>query len=130
MPDPVQFDPNFFLLDLLNLTPEYLCKDPRDRIISLMGLVPYKQRLCISADYSIPCAELYINFARNMINTDSRFMLLSCAQRDKLTSLELPSWVPDVRTSLFYKRLLPNYGIFCYHSMYSKRLQRRFSRLP
>jgi len=89
--------PIISLFALLVLTPEFLCQDPRDRVFSLMGLVPNKTLPALEIDYSASCRELYISVARRVIETESgvKWMLLSQAPHEKPSEFSLPSWVPD-----------------------------------
>jgi hypothetical protein len=89
--------PILSLFGLLMLTPEFLCQDPRDRVFSLMGLVPNKTSSAVKIDYSVSCRELYMSVARRVMETESdiRWLLLSQAPHEKPSNFNLPSWVPD-----------------------------------
>lgn len=48
------------------------CKDPRDRVYGLLGLVPEQERLGLMADYSIPVEQLFVDVSVRIIRLDCR----------------------------------------------------------
>jgi hypothetical protein len=69
--------------------------DPRDRVISLLGLASDDAELQIRPNYTTSCAILYTQAARAIIGS-GHVDLLSFSQFPKGEEREnLPSWVPD-----------------------------------
>ena len=79
--------------------------DPRDHVYGLLGLM----ELDIAPDYGedVTTADVYLELARHCLKTESRKIeplgILSlagtqnCNGPDRLTHLDMPSWVPDWR---------------------------------
>ena len=88
---------SFSFRELLMLTRQFGCKDPRDRIFGILG-VPTTDQVTeqapfIQVDYAKSTAEVYHEVARKIIERSSSLSLLSSAQGGP--DLDLPSWVPQ-----------------------------------
>ncbi|KAI6084270.1 heterokaryon incompatibility protein-domain-containing protein [Hypoxylon rubiginosum] len=73
------------------------CRDPRDRIYSVLSLLRDQPWLDITPDYGAPAAEVYRDIALKYISTVKRVALLeSCQLTEPASALPgLCSWVPD-----------------------------------
>ncbi|KAF5692875.1 heterokaryon incompatibility protein [Fusarium denticulatum] len=82
------------LVPLLEATRNRRCKEPRDRIYGLLGLVHHwRFTEPITPDYSLSVEELYITATwKAMIETQTTLLL---AYNRPRKTLNLPSWVPD-----------------------------------
>ncbi|ROV97040.1 hypothetical protein VSDG_04110 [Cytospora chrysosperma] len=93
----------YSLLFLRSETFGSLCSDPRDRIYALLGLLGnHTKALGIVPDYSKTASETYRDIVLRHIETLENFNLLrSCGRNDaeapssSVTSISVPTWVPD-----------------------------------
>ena len=71
------------------------CSEPRDRLYSLLSL---DSNFGIVPDYNLSIADVCIQLARRMVQSDHQvpFLLSSCRQEGH-TNSNLPSWVPDLQ---------------------------------
>ncbi|GIZ38785.1 hypothetical protein CKM354_000218600 [Cercospora kikuchii] len=87
------------LLYLLRKFAMYECSNVHDRVFSLMALDPSHN---LQADYSLSFAQLCLSFAKNSLSRgDFRILNYACLPDDcdeGQSALNLPSWVPDLRT--------------------------------
>lgn len=75
-----------------------LCKDARDKIYSVLGLMdPSIRRLTIVPSYSQPTEQVYTNIARCAITQWSELEILKDCELSSRV-LKVPSWVPDWST--------------------------------
>lgn len=81
------------LLDLLRISRDFMCTDPRDKVYALLGLASDLNILQIQPDYARSPAEVFINTALRILQTGSNLDLLNHVGNAK--EIELPSWVPD-----------------------------------
>lgn len=99
------------ILDALHRSQGRQCKDPRDKVYSLLSFDPDKR---ISPDYTKTVAEVYTDFAIAIIERDQAgwlFYTLALQMHHTYTieiwsdhydsgdseQIDLPSWVPDLR---------------------------------
>ncbi|KAK1830665.1 heterokaryon incompatibility protein-domain-containing protein [Podospora conica] len=54
------------------------CTNPRDRIYSFLGLAQMEGVLAVDVDYNLPLAEVYLRFARRMVDQTGSLDLLNC----------------------------------------------------
>jgi hypothetical protein len=106
----------FSFHDLLALTRQFRCKDPRDRVFGILGLptaggssndiVPF-----IKTDYTMSAQEVYHQVALKILSSSSSLRLLSSVQtrdqrsgmmmpwrsepEESIATFDLPSWVPQ-----------------------------------
>jgi hypothetical protein len=80
------------LLDLLRMSRNFACKDPRDRIYAILGLASDVDALGIVRDYSKTAEEVFIDAAVRLLQANS-VDLLNLVSNTK--EIKLPSWVPD-----------------------------------
>lgn len=89
------------LLHALSACAGMNCSDPRDRLYSLLS---FDRGAKITPDYSAKTTEVYIRFARHLIDTGHSGTLLRNMLRNSNPSgghIELPSSVLDLRSPLF-----------------------------
>ncbi|KAJ4324084.1 hypothetical protein N0V84_004050 [Fusarium piperis] len=83
------------LLSLLQVSRNCACKDARDKVYSILGLLQEEPVLSLQADYS-PSATaswVFLQVAAWHVNTTKTLEILS--QVDGTSALDMPSWVPD-----------------------------------
>jgi hypothetical protein len=88
------------LPNILALTSAYKASDPRDHIISLLGLLPQEDEVkkFIIPDYSKDVAKLYIEFAEFFIKNTRKLDILGARMikpAEDRAQYSVPSWVPD-----------------------------------
>ena len=83
------------LLEFLQLTHAHRCTDPRDKIYSLISLLPESDRdnELSRVNYTITRAEVYALATQFIIAKSNNLEVLSCTPAHFDTSL--PTWVPD-----------------------------------
>ena len=84
-------------LDILSLVVKYRANrvtDPRDNIFALLGLSTVAERNILKADYRKSIAQVYIEFAKFVIETRKSLDVLAFRDMHRKIS-GLPSWVPD-----------------------------------
>ncbi|CAM1503541.1 Fc.00g011320.m01.CDS01 [Cosmosporella sp. VM-42] len=75
------------------------CKDPRDKIFGLLGIVGDAAELGIVSDYSKTAEEVYEGVARAMITKQGHIDILKwCRSR----RCDPPTWVPDFNADIAY----------------------------
>jgi hypothetical protein len=71
------------------------CRDPRDRMYSVLGLLRQKDReLKICPDYSRDIEEVYVDIVQHILKSHHSLELLQTCEL-ATRSLNIPSWVPD-----------------------------------
>lgn len=81
------------LLDVLRLSRNFACKDPRDRVYALLGLASNLDVLQIDPDYQKSPAEILTDTALRILWASSNLDLLNHV--GNAGEIELPSWAPD-----------------------------------
>jgi hypothetical protein len=76
-------------------SPNLLCKDNRDRVYSILGLLSPETREIITPDYSKPVAWAYNMLAKAPIQTNKNMDTLIDID-DGTSHLQCPSWVRDL----------------------------------
>ncbi|KAI1116320.1 heterokaryon incompatibility protein-domain-containing protein [Nemania sp. NC0429] len=105
--------PRFIFHQLLTLTRQFKCKDPRDQIFGILGIPttdqsPAQETPFILPDYTKSIAEVYQEVANRIIDSSGSLKLLSSIQRPAAHRMSdrdesdgyddgLPSWVPQWR---------------------------------
>lgn len=95
--------PNDIQLNLLrNSLRGTQCRDPRDKIYSVLSLLRDQSWLNIMPDYGAPAAKVYRDMALKYMSAVQRLALLeSCQLTEPASTLPgLCSWVPDWSTDL------------------------------
>lgn len=72
-----------------------ICKDPRDKVYGLLGLLPGHHIGTIVADYSVSVQQLYTSLAVELAQLHGWFAVLTRAGSKYQGLDSLPSWVPD-----------------------------------
>ena len=96
-------------LDILSLVVKYRANkvtDPRDKIFALHGLSTVAERNVLRADYRKSIAQVYIEFAKFVIETRKSLDVLAFRDMHRKIS-GLPSWVPDWSCSCHIDHELP-----------------------
>ncbi|KAI0192093.1 heterokaryon incompatibility protein-domain-containing protein [Xylaria flabelliformis] len=105
--------PRFTFHQLLTLTRQFKCEDPRDQIFGILGIPttdrsPAQDTPFILPDYTKSIAEVYQEVANRIIDSSGSLKLLSSIQRPARYRISdrdesdgydagLPSWVPQWR---------------------------------
>ncbi|KAI0423746.1 heterokaryon incompatibility protein-domain-containing protein [Xylaria sp. FL1042] len=98
--------PHFTFHQLLTLTRQFRCEDPRDQIYGILGIPTIDQPLAqetpfIIPDYTKSVAEVYQEVAAKILDSSGSLELLSSVQRDAGSpehyDTKLPTWVPQWR---------------------------------
>ncbi|KAL8824757.1 MAG: hypothetical protein Q9170_008053 [Blastenia crenularia] len=80
--------------NLLTSCADFQSTDPRDKIYALIGMVDH--RLAPLPDYRASTREVFISWAKYMLNTDTSLKVLHYAGIDLASSItDPPSWVSD-----------------------------------
>jgi hypothetical protein len=75
------------------------CKDPRDKIFGLLGIVEDAANIGVVADYSKSAEEVYMLVTRGLVTKQGHIdMLKWCRSR----RLDPPTWVPDFNANIAY----------------------------
>lgn len=96
------YRPQITLLDAIKATKKFFCKDPRDHIYGLLGLIANKQGSVrdIVPAYDAPVEEVYRRLTEDLLIKDKNLGILSLAPSSgspwRQSVLSLPSWVPDL----------------------------------
>lgn len=72
--------------------------DPRDKVYGLLALMPPDITGQISPDYSASVVDVYIDFAKTVIDSTKTLDLICQARADLSTTGEFPTWVPNWST--------------------------------
>ena len=80
------------LKDLISLSRDFKCSEPRDRVYGLLGLVPPTDRASLAIDYTKPFLQIFIEaFFRDHWRASSRMFFGSlstlCCNRDSIQEL-------------------------------------------
>ncbi|UPK97210.1 hypothetical protein LCI18_008145 [Fusarium solani-melongenae] len=83
------------LLSLLQVSRNCACKDARDKVYSILGLLQEEPVLSLQADYSpsTTAGWVFLQVAAWHVDTTKTLDILS--QVDGTSALNMPSWVPD-----------------------------------
>lgn len=83
------------LLTLLHVSRNCSCKDPRDKVYAVMGMLKEGAHLALSADYSAPVTSgwVFLQAAAWHISRTESLDILS--QIEGTSGITMPSWVPD-----------------------------------
>lgn len=100
LPSQLSFDYTLYsspgkVLDLLDLGRRTQANDPRDKIFSLLGLMPGGRMGDIEADYSMNTCRLYTKVAEFIASQHGWLAVLARAGTVHSSMTALPSWVPD-----------------------------------
>jgi len=91
------------VLSIMKQTSSSQATDPRDKIYALLGLA-IKKFESLKPDYGKSIAEVYIDFTKMSLSEDgSRILSMAGMGTPSDSPLDLPSWVPDFRSSSFAK---------------------------
>ncbi|KAB8201769.1 heterokaryon incompatibility protein-domain-containing protein, partial [Aspergillus parasiticus] len=93
---------NLSVLDLLRYTSGRKCQNPRDRIYALYGLLPSLQK-AYPPDYNKSLSQIIFETAKYILNErpdDLEMLDIFCLREDRLENVSIPSWVPDLTTTL------------------------------
>jgi hypothetical protein len=89
------------LLNCLDEARGFDCRDEKDRVFALLGIINHHTDNPFAIDYAKPTSEVFQAFAKYCLETGSSLEALSWAGLSNHTlcgnSLQLPSWVPDWR---------------------------------
>lgn len=82
---------------LLFETRDRECKNPRDKVYALLGLMFEASNVLIQPDYMLAIEQVYANTARFITAADSSLDFI-CEHEPQDLLPGLPSWAPDLRT--------------------------------
>jgi hypothetical protein len=102
------------LFTLRNNMGHLICKDARDKIYSVLGLMSLStQNLTIVPSYAHPTEQVYTDIARRAITQWSDLEILNdCGLSSRL--LNIPSWVPDWSTPAQTRSTAPKWSACAY----------------
>lgn len=84
------------------------CKDPRDRVYSVLSLLGYNdQNLGVTPDYTKPVEELYVEVGRKVVLQQRQLSLFETCELSAKKLDGIPTWVPDWSSRLGH-RVLPD----------------------
>ncbi|KAH7129238.1 heterokaryon incompatibility protein-domain-containing protein [Dactylonectria macrodidyma] len=88
---------SYYDLELLNLIRQRVCKEPVDKVYSILGLINPEVRAKIVIDYKIDPWSIFIRLAQELLKHHGPdvFILAPSVERPP----ELPSWVPNLLSS-------------------------------
>ncbi|KAK8017308.1 hypothetical protein PG993_013634 [Apiospora rasikravindrae] len=72
-----------------------IATDPRDKIFSLLGIIPGGRLGTIEADYSLTASQLYAKTAHYLASQHGWMSVLCRAGVENAFLTEIPSWAPD-----------------------------------
>ncbi|KAE8447416.1 hypothetical protein EG329_010830 [Mollisiaceae sp. DMI_Dod_QoI] len=88
------------------------CSDDRDRVIGMMGFLPWSVPIKFTPDYSKTVVEVYTAFSHALLNIQAMDLLMVAGIRDRIVPATstgpgsvnvehdtCPSWVPELRLS-------------------------------
>lgn len=124
-----QIDP-LSLSELLIITSNLVCKDPRDRIYALLGVATDAEQLNIYPDYSISTAQAYTNLSvaltKRRLEEDSEYSFLDdLTQSNRQVTAEksrlcMPTWVPTYIDHGYLDTQRFDFNIFKTRETYTK----------
>ncbi|KAE8146367.1 hypothetical protein BDV25DRAFT_143783 [Aspergillus avenaceus] len=89
------------MTSLLNMTSQRRCKDPKDKIYALYGLVPGLPEIH-PVDYNKSLNQIVLETAKFLIETGNEGLVILewfCVRENRFQDDSLPSWVPDLSTA-------------------------------
>ncbi|CAI6335624.1 unnamed protein product [Periconia digitata] len=95
--------PNGFILDVLHKSRNCSATDPRDKVFAVIGLMSEEDRLALTVEYSLSCAQVFLGLAVYMIDVRKDLNLIryaTCqhgnwhAHATSKERNEIPTWVP------------------------------------
>ncbi|KAK8115252.1 Heterokaryon incompatibility protein 6- OR allele [Apiospora kogelbergensis] len=89
-------------LNLLDLGRSCQAADPKDKIFSLLGLMPGGRMGPITSDYTVDTCQLYAKVAQHVASEFGWLAVLARAGSYNTAMDSLPSWVPDWSHSLSF----------------------------
>jgi hypothetical protein len=109
------------LLDLLDVTQNLLCSDPRDHLFAIRSLLHSEARNIIKPDYTKTVEDTFTLFTvRGIYHFHNLHILKRCLWHESASTFEMPSWVPDLsfsnaRTTIINPRAARSKAVFKYH---------------
>ncbi|KAF9776678.1 hypothetical protein IL306_005115 [Fusarium sp. DS 682] len=85
------------LFSCLLLCADKLCRDPRDKLYALLGILPEEDQSQFQVNYKLDPRHVYTDIADYLIVKTGSLDIICCASNPILTDNihNLPSWVPD-----------------------------------
>ncbi|EXL93390.1 heterokaryon incompatibility protein-domain-containing protein [Fusarium oxysporum II5] len=85
------------LFSCLLLCADKLCRDPRDKLYALLGILPEKDQTQFQVNYKLDPRHVYTDIVDYLIAKTGSLDVICCASNPILTDNIhiLPSWVPD-----------------------------------
>lgn len=93
--------PRYDILDVVNWARVHQATNPKDRIYGLLGhpSANVGDRVFIEPDYDLSVAQVYVQFAVEVIKSTRGLRILSAVEHDAAPASEsLPTWVPNWNT--------------------------------
>ncbi|KAL9113652.1 MAG: hypothetical protein Q9187_007590 [Circinaria calcarea] len=105
------------LTNLLFWSYHFHCTDPRDKVFGLLALAKDGSDPFLAPDYGQSVQETYARITRNLIGRNGYLSILCSVSHPKEIQ-NLPSWVPDWTSHLYFRQVFGPYfaklGIFDY----------------
>ena len=80
----------------IRLSQGAMSTDARDKVYGQLGLLPNTISSRITPDYSLEVRQIYVNFAKSVIQATGSLKVILLGNRQNLDKT-WPSWVPDLR---------------------------------
>ncbi|KAB8225061.1 heterokaryon incompatibility protein-domain-containing protein [Aspergillus novoparasiticus] len=94
---------NVSVLELLRQASGRKCQNPKDKIYALYGLLP-SLREEYPPDYNKSLSQIIFETAKYILNErpgDLEMLDIFCPREDRLVDVSIPSWVPDLTTTVY-----------------------------
>lgn len=101
----ISVGPSRSLIDMIEPTRSRDCKDKRDRVYSLLGIVKHEEAVLVAPDYSNTCTAsmAYADGTAAVINGNRSLRALTFVDCERVRDPALPSWAIDFDSPRFYE---------------------------
>ena len=88
-------EPRRPFLELLCHARDFNSTDPRDKLYALLGICSREVASLEAPNYTIPVAEVFLQYAKQQLVAGSLLHLAATEYMDDISRVTLPTWVPD-----------------------------------